>query len=153
MPPFFFCARLSLRLTLPKVWTMTDPAPRHKKPHPVWAGLRGRCPECGKGKLFKGFMAIAPQCSECGQDFSQADSGDGPAIFVMLIAGFIVIGAMLVIDTLYEPPIWLMLSIFIPLAILLNIGMIRPFKGVLVTLQFHHKAGQGRQQDTDPPNH
>jgi uncharacterized protein (DUF983 family) len=113
----------------------------------------GRCPECGKGKLFKGFMAIAPHCSACGQDFSQADSGDGPAIFVMLIAGFIVIGAMLVIDTLYEPPIWLMLSIFIPLAIFLNIGMIRPFKGVLVALQFHHKAGQGRQKQTDPDHH
>lgn len=132
---------------------MTDPAPLHHKIHPVWAGLIGRCPECGKGKLFKSFMAIAPQCSACGQDFSKADSGDGPAIFVMLIAGFIVIGAMLVIDTLYEPPIWLMLAIFSPLAIILNIGMIRPFKGVLVCLQFHHKAGQGRPKQTEPDNH
>lgn len=98
-------------------------------------------------------MAIAPACSECGQDFSHADSGDGPAIFVMLIAGFIVIGSMLVIDTLYEPPIWLLMAIFLPLAVVLNIGMIRPFKGVLVALQFHHKAGQGRQarSDTDTP--
>jgi uncharacterized protein (DUF983 family) len=119
-----------------------DPSP---KPHPVLAGLIGCCPHCGKGKLFKSFMAIAPSCTVCGQDFSHADSGDGPAIFVMLIAGFIVIGSMLVIDTLYEPPIWLLLAIFLPLAIGLNIGLIRPFKGILVALQFHHKAGQGRQ--------
>ena len=131
---------------------MTDAPNAPQKPNPIWAGLAGRCPECGKGKLFKSFMAIAPSCSECGQDFSKADSGDGPAIFVMLVAGFIVIGSMLVIDTLYEPPIWLMLSIFLPLAIVLNIGMIRPFKGVLVTLQFHHKAGQGRSKNTAPDN-
>ena len=132
---------------------MNEPNDVSQKPHPVWAGLAGRCPHCGKGKLFKSFMAIAPACSECGQDFSHADSGDGPAIFVMLIAGFIVIGSMLVIDTLYEPPIWLLLAIFLPLAVVLNIGMIRPFKGVLVALQFHHKAGQGRQapSDTDTP--
>ena len=131
---------------------MSEASEPSRKPHPVLAGLTGRCPHCGAGKLFKSFMAIAPACSACGQDFSHADSGDGPAIFVMLIAGFVVIGSMLVIDTLYEPPIWLLLAIFLPLAIVLNIGLIRPFKGVLVALQFHHKAGQGQQvrdQSTD----
>ncbi len=131
---------------------MTDHPLPLTKPHPVWAGLLGRCPDCGKGKLFQGFMALAPNCSECGQDFSHADTGDGPAIFVMLIAGFIVIGSLLVIDTLYEPPIWLLLAIFLPLAVVLNLGMIRPCKGVLVCLQFHHKAGQSRSASPSSPD-
>ena len=65
---------------------------RHYPPlSPYSTGLAGRCPRCGEGKLFKGFITIADKCEVCGQDFKFADSGDGPAIFVMLIVGFIVV--------------------------------------------------------------
>ena len=108
------------------------------------AGLRGRCPRCGEGKLFSGFIALAPSCESCGLDYSFADSADGPAIFIMLIAGFIVVGAALLTDAYYEPPLLLLAAIFLPLMAVVSLGMIRPFKGILIASQFRHKAKQGK---------
>jgi uncharacterized protein (DUF983 family) len=111
---------------------------------PVPTGLAGRCPRCGDGKLFKGFITVAERCDHCGLDYSFADSGDGPAIFVMLIAGFIIVGAALWLEVSYEPPIWVYIAVFLPLTLIVCLGMLRPLKGVLVALQYANKAEQGR---------
>jgi uncharacterized protein (DUF983 family) len=111
---------------------------------PVANGMGGRCPRCGQGKLFKGFLTLAPRCDVCGLDYAFADSGDGPAVFVMLIAGFIVLGAALIVDVKYEPPIWVHLVISLPLAVIVCLGILRPLKGVLINLQYANKAEQGR---------
>src|SRR5437899_7500801 len=71
---------------------------------PLAAGLMGRCPRCGEGRLFRGFLALRSRCEQCGLDFSFADSADGPAFFVMFFAGFIVAGSALVVEVLYSPP-------------------------------------------------
>ena len=113
---------------------------------PISTGLAGRCPRCGQGKLFKGFLTLAPRCETCGLDYAFADSGDGPAVFVMLIAGFIVLGAALVVDVKYEPPIWVHLLISLPLAVIVCLGILRPLKGLLISLQYSNKAEQGRLQ-------
>src|SRR5207302_2308863 len=72
-----------------------------RQPSPIAAGLACRCPRCGKGKLFQGFLDLRPRCDECGLDYSFADSGDGPAVFVILLAGFIVVFAALIVEFLY----------------------------------------------------
>ena len=114
---------------------------------PYSTGLSGRCPRCGEGQLFTGFLNIAPRCENCGLDLKFADSGDGPAVFVMLLAGFIVLGTALWVDVTYEPPMWVHLVIFLPLAIVVCVGMLRPLKGVLVALQYKNKAEQGRLEE------
>jgi uncharacterized protein (DUF983 family) len=111
---------------------------------PIATGLRGRCPRCGEGRLFDGFLKLAPRCAACGLDFSFADSADGPAVFAILIVGFIVAGAALLTEVAYSPPIWLHFVLWMPLVLVLCLGSIRPLKGVLVALQFHHKAEEGR---------
>lgn len=111
---------------------------------PALTGLTGRCPRCGEGRLFKGFITIADHCEVCGLDYKFADSGDGPAIFVMLIAGFIIVGAALWLEVSYEPPMWVYPLIFLPLTLVVCLGMLRPLKGVLVALQYANKAEQGR---------
>lgn len=108
------------------------------------AGLSGRCPRCGEGRLFKGFIALQPNCSACGLDFAFADSGDGPAVFIMMIAGAIVVGAALIVDATYEPPMLLLGAIFLPLMAIVSLGMIRPLKGLLIAAQYRHKAAEGR---------
>jgi uncharacterized protein (DUF983 family) len=72
----------------------------------LWAGIAGRCPSCHRGKLYDGYLTIAPKCDVCGLDYGFADSGDGPAVFVMFLAGFIVVGAALVTEVVYKPPFW-----------------------------------------------
>ena len=107
-------------------------------------GVTGRCPRCGRGKLFDGFLTVAPQCRACGLDFGFADSGDGPAVFVSLIGGFIVLAAALWTELAFEPPFWVHLVIFLPTTLIVCLGLLRPLKGLLIALQYRNKAGQGR---------
>ena len=72
---------------------ISDKRIHEKMPSPYLTGLLCRCPRCGKGKLFDGFLTLKPKCDACGLDFSFADAGDGPAIFVIMIAGAIVVGS------------------------------------------------------------
>lgn len=121
---------------------MTDD--RYPPQPPFSTGLSGHCPRCGQGKLFDGFLTLAPRCQSCGLDFKFADAGDGPAVFVTLLAGFVVLGMALWTELKYEPPIWLHLVIFLPLTLIVCLGMLRPLKGILVALQYRNKAEQGR---------
>lgn len=116
----------------------------HAPPSAIAAGLRAKCPRCGRGKIFAGFLTIAPSCAACGLDFSFADAGDGPAVFVTLFGGFLVLGAALWTEIRYEPPMWVHLAIFLPLTLVVCVGLLRPLKGVLIALQYRNKAEQGR---------
>lgn len=108
------------------------------------AGFSGRCPRCGEGRLFNGFIDLAPRCAACDLSFSFADSGDGPAVFIMMIAGALVVGTALIVDALYEPPMLLLGAIFLPLMAIICLGMIRPLKGLLIASQYRNKASEGR---------
>ena len=110
--------------------------------HALIAGLLGRCPKCGRGPLFEGFLKIRPECPRCGFDLSSADSGDGPAVFVILIAGALVGAVTLGVAIALNPPIWVQLLLALGVTLTACLGLLRPFKGVLVALQFHFKAGQ-----------
>ena len=111
---------------------------------PIAAGLKGRCPRCGMGKLFSGFLTVAPRCSVCGLDYSFADSADGPAIFVMLIIGFVIVGLALWVEVTMNPPLWVHFMLWIPLTFALCLPPLRLIKGVLITLQYANKAEEGR---------
>ena len=115
--------------------------------HPLLAGLKGRCPNCGEGALFDGFLSVAPSCEACGFDLAGADSGDGPAVFIILIAGFIVAFAALFTEIAFHPPVWVHLVVWLPLTAVLCLVMLRPAKGLLLAAQFANKAGQARDDD------
>ena len=110
---------------------------------PIAAGLKGRCPRCGEGRLFAGFLTVGTRCSNCGLDYGFADAGDGPAVFVILIIGFVVVGLALWTEVTLSPPLWLHFIIWIPLALVLCLTALRLIKGVLITLQYRNKAQQG----------
>jgi uncharacterized protein (DUF983 family) len=108
-------------------------------PSPFATGLGGRCPRCGQGRLFKGFLSIAPRCSACGLNLAAQDSGDGPAAFIILIVGCVVVGGALVIEVKYGWPVWLHLAVWLPLTVVLCLAMMRPLKGLLIALQYKHR--------------
>ena len=111
---------------------------------PIAAGLKGRCPRCGKGRLFSGLLSVAPSCDNCRLDYSFADAGDGPAVFVILIIGFIVVGLALWTEVSLNPPLWVHFLLWIPLTLILCLPPLRLIKGVLITLQYANKAAEGR---------
>ncbi len=128
---------------------MSDPT--HPPVGPISAGLTGRCPRCGQGKLFDGFLALAPRCRACGLDYSFIDAGDGPAVFVILIAGFLVVAAALIVEVTYQPPFWVHAALWGPLILVTTLAPLRLLKGLLITLQYHHKAAEGRLEPRERP--
>jgi uncharacterized protein (DUF983 family) len=120
------------------------------KPHlsPVLLGVKGRCPRCGQGKLFKGLLTVAPQCDVCELDYGFADSADGPAVFVTLLAGAIVAGVALYMEFTFEPAWWIHALVQIPLVCTVCVLMLRPLKGILICLQYANQAQEMRFQDT-----
>ena len=117
----------------------------------ILRGIRSRCPRCGEGALFSGFLTLKPRCEHCGLDFSFADSADGPAFFVMSISGFIVVFSALAVEVLYQPPFWLHAMLWLPLILITTLLPLRPAKGVMIALQYHHKAAEGRLAGGDAP--
>jgi uncharacterized protein (DUF983 family) len=110
----------------------------------IRAGLLCRCPKCGKGTLFAGFLRVAERCPACGFDLKSADSGDGPAVFVILIAGFAACFGLVIHEMVARPPWWVLLMIWPLVGLLAALVLLRPTKSLLIALQFHHHAGEGR---------
>ena len=124
-------------------------AERMSEDHQVWpssvaAGMRGKCPRCGQGDLFRGFLTVRPRCDACGLDFSFADAGDGPAVFVIFFAGFIVVFIALAVEFAYQPPFWLHALLWGPLILLVTLGPLRPLKGLMIALQYRNEAAEGQ---------
>jgi len=117
------------------------------------AALRGitcKCPRCGTGKLYAGFLTLKPRCEVCGLDYAFIDSGDGPAVFVIMIAGAILVAAALIVEVKYQPPFWVHAALWLPLTLAVTLWPLRAIKSLLIALQFHHKAAEGRLIDRAP---
>ncbi|EJW11470.1 hypothetical protein A33M_3083 [Rhodovulum sp. PH10] len=108
------------------------------------AGLRGKCPRCGRGRLFDGFLGIRPRCEVCGLDYAFIDSGDGPAFFVMSFSSLVVVAAALITEIAYQPPFWVHAVLWLPLILITTLAPLRPLKGLLIGLQYRNKAAEGR---------
>lgn len=113
----------------------------------VRTGLLGRCPHCAEGRLFDGYLKFAPNCVACGADFSAEDTADGPAVFVIFIASFIVVPLALVFQIKLDAPIWLTLLIFIPMITVICLALLRPLRGLMFALQVANKAVQSTTDD------
>jgi uncharacterized protein (DUF983 family) len=112
-------------------------------PSSLSAGLRCRCPRCGQGRLFDGFLTLAKRCDQCGLDFSFAEPADGPAFFVATGVGIAVVAVWAWSAVAFDPPIWLQFALVLPALVFGAMGALRPVKAWMVAEQFNHKAGEG----------
>jgi uncharacterized protein (DUF983 family) len=113
-------------------------------------GLACRCPRCGRGKLYSGFINLRPGCEACGLDYAFIDAGDGPAIFIIMIAGAIVVASALIVEVKYQPPFWVHAVLWLPLILATTLLPLRSMKALLIALQYHHKAAEARLIDREP---
>ncbi len=111
---------------------------------PIKTGLAGRCPRCGRGRLFSGYLGVAGKCGACGLSFDFADAGDGAAWFVMLFVCIVGVGSILGIEVAYSPPFWVHILIAIPVIVVMPLLLLRPVKGMLLCQQWKTKAREGR---------
>jgi uncharacterized protein (DUF983 family) len=103
-------------------------------------GLLGRCPRCGKGKLFKGVLDIADQCDSCGLQFFGHDAGDGPAVAGIFVLGTAVVALAIWVEFTFMPPLWLHAALWTPIIVGGAVGLLRPLKGLAVALQYRYRA-------------
>ncbi|MFD2204348.1 DUF983 domain-containing protein [Kiloniella antarctica] len=119
------------------------------KTSPVKAGLLCKCPRCGKGRIYKGLLKLVGECSVCGFNLAKSDSGDGPAVFIVFILGFIIVPMAIWVELSLEPPIIVHLLICPIIVVGGSIALLRPLKGLMVALQYHHKASDSGSVDYD----
>ncbi len=114
-------------------------------PSAFLSGLTCKCPRCGVGSLYKSAWSldIVPRCPACSLDYVFADSGDGPAVFAIMLLGFLMLGAALILEFKVGPPWWAH-AIWAPITMALALGLLRPMKATLIALQYRNKAEQGR---------
>lgn len=115
-----------------------------KAPSVVVSSLLGRCPRCGEGPLYAGYLRIARHCPGCGLDYALFDVGDGASVFVILIVGFLVVGAALITEIAWSPPYWVHAVLWLPAIVILTLGGLRLVKSTLMVLQYRHQAREGR---------
>jgi uncharacterized protein (DUF983 family) len=116
----------------------------YDSPSPLVAGLKCRCPRCGEGKLFNGFLSLSKSCDKCGLDYAFADPADGPAFFVMSGVGIVIIGLFAWVEVAFHPPLWVHFVTVFPALIVTCLGTLRPVKAWLVAAQYINKAEEGR---------
>lgn len=111
---------------------------------------RGSCPQCGARSLFAGPVRFAPKCVGCGLDFARFNVGDGPAAFLILIVGAVMVAMALTLELRVHPPLWLHALIWTPLTVLAVMGSLRIAKGALLNLEYRNKAREGRIIPAEP---
>lgn len=111
---------------------------------PVHTGIRGRCPRCGQGRLFQGFLSLRESCDVCGLDYGFADPADGPAFFVICFGCVPSVVLAILIEIQFSAPYWVHLVTSLPFMLLTCIPPLRPLKGWLVASQYFYKAREGR---------
>jgi uncharacterized protein (DUF983 family) len=116
---------------------MSDQAPT--RPPLIRTALRARCPRCGQGPLFEGYLKVRERCPACGLGLANSDTGDGPAFFIMLPLCLITAGLALVLERAARPPAWVHMIVW-PIFIALAVGFtLRPVKALMVALQYKYR--------------
>lgn len=102
-------------------------------------GLRMRCPACGEGHLFNGFLKVAPRCESCGEALYHHRADDAPPYFTILIVGHVVVSLALFVETNFDTPLWLAMVMWPLLSLVLCLALLQPIKGAVVGWQWAHR--------------
>ena len=114
------------------------------RPGIATAALFGLCPECGTKTMFAGTARFAERCSNCGLDYSNFNVGDGPAALLTMVIGALVIVLALMVDSIFRPPFWVHLIIWVPFTVAVTVASLRVAKGALLALEHRNRAGEGK---------
>lgn len=125
-------------------------------PRPLWRSLlrgwRCRCPQCGEGRLFSGYIKVADSCAACGLDLRDHRADDAPPYVTILVVGHVVIPVLLAVEQLWAPAQWLQFAFWLPVTLLMTLWLLRPVKGTLVGFLWSRRMhGFGRDAAVADP--
>ena len=99
-------------------------------------GLVKRCPACGEGTMFRGFSAVADHCDRCGEALHHHRADDFPPYATIFVIGHVVVPSMYLVEKIWRPELWVHAALWLPLTVLLSVGLLRPLKGAIIGLQW-----------------
>ncbi len=118
------------------------------KPRRTFCGLgrgaKGRCPNCGEGRLFRGYLKVEPTCAACGHDNGRYRADDGPAYFTILLVGHLIIGPILAFNVIHQADPWTVVAWSLPLLFLVTLAVLRIAKGGLIGVLWGTRAGSAQ---------
>ncbi len=120
------------------------------EPTPLQSGIAGACPRCGAHTLFDGPLHFADHCEACNLDYAGFNVGDGPAAFLTLIIGALVVALALTVELSFAPPFWVHFLLWIPFTAAAVVFGLRAGKGILLSLEYRNAAREGRIKDAKP---
>ena len=121
---------------------------------PMFRGLKGRCPNCGDGKLYWSYLKVEPRCNSCGHDLTRYPADDGPAYFTILIVGHLIVAPLLFFSIIWQAPtMYVLPATLIPLAIV-TLALLPRVKGAFIGLLYAiaHKEGEATLHIRDVPD-
>ena len=98
----------------------------------VGRGIANRCPVCGEGKVFRGFLKVVPECEVCGAPLGSLRADDAPPYVVIFLVGHLLVPGVFWVERHYQPPMWLHMAVWLPLFAVLCTLLLRPAKGAVV---------------------
>jgi len=116
---------------------------------PIETGVKGRCPKCGEGALFKSFLTFHDSCEACDADFTIEDAGDGPTVFVIFIVSIFIVPMALGFSMVVDAPMWVTFVIWIPIIIVISLFLLRLMRGLIFSLQWKHDALEIKSSDIE----
>lgn len=120
----------------------------------IGRGLMGRCPHCGEGRLFRAFLKPVDSCEACGEALHHQRADDLPPYIVITIVGHIIVGGLLMAEKYAEWPMWLHMSVWLPLTVILSLLLMQPVKGGVIGLQWamrmHGFGGEPARPERQP---
>ena len=131
LPPLPAAARAAERMSSPLA-----PAPVVSLLTAALRGLRRRCPCCGEGRAFTGYLSVVPHCPSCGVDLGSYRADDAPAYFTIVIVGHVIVPGMLMLEQNVHPAAWVHMALWLPLTLALTLGLLPLVKGALLGVQW-----------------
>lgn len=111
-------------------------APRRDLWRSIGRGLLMRCPHCGEGKLFAGFLTSVDACAVCHEPIHHHRADDLPPYLTVFIVGHLVVALFMGVEEVTTLPLWAHLAIWIPVTLALSLVLLRPLKGGTIGLQW-----------------
>ncbi|NQV94035.1 MAG: DUF983 domain-containing protein [Sphingomonadales bacterium] len=130
---------------------MTETKNIKGQPDVLPAALFGLCPHCGQKTLFANLTKFSNTCRACGLDFGCYNVGDGPAAFLTMVVGAIILGLALALEANFHPPIWVHIMLWVPLTVAAVVGLLRVTKAILLILEHRNQAREGSIDGSDGP--
>jgi uncharacterized protein (DUF983 family) len=106
-------------------------------------GAMNRCPVCGVGEVFRGYLAVVPECRHCHAPLGRVRADDAPPYFTIFIVGHLLLPGVFMVERAYAPPMWLHMVVWLPLFTVACLALLRPIKGATVGLMLRLGFGDG----------